>query len=199
MATHLTPRERVLIMLDAHGTLGRVAEILGISIRTARRWKNEGTEPTKPHREQLVKKSKTAIRVVKKKSPQPSRTFPVPLKATRRQLRKYVNGRWTGEYFASHWLNYHVSTLDYERMLDLLRVMRDGARDIQFIYLTAKGRAVTPIITGDKLSRMTDFDLEIMLLEILWRYREDEADESENVIEDAPNVIEFLGVLDIGA
>ena len=55
MALKLTTQDRILTLLQTR-TQKQAAAKLGVSDRTVRRWKNEGVQPTLPHRQTLIKK-----------------------------------------------------------------------------------------------------------------------------------------------
>lgn len=139
--------------------LADVAKLLNVSIRTARRWKNENVKPapkskraaSKLQREasrevrriaatQVAdrKKHKGAVRLDRSKLP----TIP---KHHRRKLKRYKFDRAkgkttaTGEEYESNWANYDVRGWRFDEIAALLVQVWQAGRAFQFIYEVPAG------------------------------------------------------------
>jgi len=61
MPRRLTTRERVL-QLSQRYTQAQIADKVGVSVRTVRRWKNEGVEPSRAENERALSKAVASVR-----------------------------------------------------------------------------------------------------------------------------------------
>ena len=53
---------------------------------------------------------------------------PVEVLGHRRMLKRYRAGKWTGERYESHWINYPIATLTREEIISLIESLRLKAR-----------------------------------------------------------------------
>lgn len=174
-----------------------IAAKLGVSVRTFRRWKNEGIEPRFPQRaaklDRVYAREARSIRasLARDRARHPEapdlREIP-PVHASRRKLKERDprTGQETGREFDSSWLNFDVRGWTLRELHDLLvRLWRQGARrnlDFQFIYLIPAG-AHYPKKKGERGTRVQRstrtgttpipfrmIESESELLELLMRY-----------------------------
>jgi transcriptional regulator with XRE-family HTH domain len=171
-------------------TQAQIAERIGVSTRTIRRWKNEGVEPNK-YRPQSVaaahnlrieferehKRVVTAQRrdaVKHPGTPQLEKSLTVLPEGKRRLLNEYKGGKKTKRKIDSGWINYNVSKLPVNDMLKTLIALRDAGQYVQFIYRIPKGgrsangrkAGSKPVRTGTPpidISGMTNGDLAALL------------------------------------
>lgn len=133
-------RERVLVLLQQR-TQKEVARILGVSDRTVRRWKNESVVPVERHDAALTHESnreRRRLTIHNKRlshGKQPAmRDVPVIPVGVRRALKEYKNGKFTGRFRESEWVNYSVEKLSQRDVFALVGSMRRQFLVVQFIF-----------------------------------------------------------------
>jgi hypothetical protein len=151
-------------------TLGRVAKAIGVSIRTARRWKNEGVQPgavsvrAAKRLARLAPKVSSAVAQAlardKEKHPMAikltRKTLPVLPVGHRRRLKIYGRDEHgnivaTGRTRASDWINYSVRR--FGEVLELAWQAVRAKKIFQFIYEAPAGGSLPK--SGDRPERRT--------------------------------------------
>lgn len=143
---------RVAVLLREH-TQKEVARQLGVSERTIRRWKNQEkrspsaraairpshaveprlTEASNRERRRIVQHN---VRLSHGRQPIPRNVDVLPV-GERRSLRNYRQGKWDGTYRESAWINYDVSGLNTNTMLQMLSTFSGEDISVQFIFRAA--------------------------------------------------------------
>jgi transcriptional regulator with XRE-family HTH domain len=136
-------RAQVLTALQEY-TQKELAERLGVSTRTIRRWKRGETEPGNPFvrlalRDEFRAERDRIRRINRRmRAPDPPEVE-VPLFGDRRKLVEYdSHGRDTGERYDSDWINYNVTRLDRDELFGILKVLRDRNATVQIIFRVRK-------------------------------------------------------------
>ena len=143
---------RVAVLLREH-TQKEIARQLGVSERTIRRWKNQEkrsptahaairpsvtvesrlTEASNRERRRIVQHN---VRLSHGRQPIPRNVDVLPV-GERRSLRNYRQGKWDGTYRESAWINYDVSGLGMNTMLQMLSTFSGEDISVQFIFRAA--------------------------------------------------------------
>lgn len=168
MARRRDTRERVLTLLARDRsvynrrtrehervpvTMARTAKELGVSVRTLRRWKNQGTEPgavSQRAAKRLQKLSSSVAATTSAQLERDRRRHPRAMKITRaevpliprghrRQLNEYVRGKATGRTYESSWINYSVRGWRFSEVLALVWRAVKAKKIFQFIYSVPPG------------------------------------------------------------
>lgn len=183
MAKRITTRQRVLAILsrerDVYNrktreyervpvTMAEAAKKVGVSVRTLRRWKNEGVEPSKPSAaRKLAKEAQKSASVTAKELAADRRRHPKTVRISkkdlpvlpvghRRNLKRYVRGksgrvRPTGESYESPWINYNVRGWTFREIAALVIQVWKAKHAFQFIYEVPAGGSLPK--SGDKPPR----------------------------------------------
>jgi transcriptional regulator with XRE-family HTH domain len=170
-----------------------IAARLGVSPRTLRRWLNQGTTPSNANIQRIQQAgSRQRSRLKRAGYPDMAR---IPY-GHRRMLKEWdFTGRkpvFTGRYYVSTWINYHVEGWSPSEMLGLIERAYGFGNRLQFIFKINRGEDAGLGIHG--ASRMYDVDgheiedFANIIDEIMYRYTDD--DEAE------PNEIIWIGLLD---
>lgn len=148
-------------------TMAQIAREVGVSIRTLRRWKNEGVEPRNAaSAKKLVRVASRAqgqtareLTLDKRRHPRAVRftrkDMPVLPAGHRRQLRRYgrKKGRVvdTGKTYESSWINYAVHGWNFRELGALVAKIWRSKHPFQFIYDVPAGGSLPK--SGDKPAR----------------------------------------------
>jgi transcriptional regulator with XRE-family HTH domain len=143
MARRLPPvsiRAQVLTALQQY-TQQELADRVGVSARTIRRWKRGETEPLNPfsrlalHDEYRAERKRIKRVNAKRAAPYSPPDVDVPLLGERRDLWLYdVHGKKTGQTYRSDWVNYNVARLDSDEIFSVLKGLRDRSATVQVIF-----------------------------------------------------------------
>lgn len=137
-------------------TQREMARQFRVSERSIRRWKNEGVEPNKSLRhirravdvrlqdefERERKRVTKNLREDRRRHPGAPRIedkLGILPPGSRRELKEYERGRDTGRTYASDWINYDVSRMTPQDILEVMKAIRDEGKLMQMIYRIPKG------------------------------------------------------------
>lgn len=126
--------------------------MVGKSVRTIRRWKNEGVEPSRA-RPGAIKRLQESFELEHKRvaraqardrrahpgAPRLEKKVRVLPQGMRRALNEYVGGKRTGRLVESDWINFDVRRQSIEDIHALVRALRDDGRIVQLVYRIPKG------------------------------------------------------------
>lgn len=171
-APRASVREMVLTLLQRYDTQKKVAEVLGVSERTVRRWKNEGVQPVNPFVREYMQDEYGEVRNFIRRSNAgaraPNLNTPIPIKGTRRKLVvRDQEGNDTGLRKRSDWSNYDTSRLSEQDVLNTLTqlVAERGTVVVMMIYKVPKSPeypkgkvATSPIELSDDMSDADIYD-----------------------------------------
>lgn len=127
-----------------------LAELLGVSTRTLRRWANEGKSPRDADKRKSLDKfaarSRQSVTAYNKSIGAPPIKMAVPVRGERRMLIEYKDGRPVKDSrgnvkrYKSEWTNYTNDDrrLRAQDMLAILRGAADEGRTVQIGYVGAK-------------------------------------------------------------
>jgi transcriptional regulator with XRE-family HTH domain len=170
-----------------------LASRLGVSTRTLRRWLNEGNTPS-PDNQKRIQQAGTGRRRAMKRAGLPDLAR-IPY-GHRRELKQYdfSSGKpeWTGSFYASTWINYHVAGWTNSDMLALLESAQGYGNRVQFMYKINMGVWKGHRQQGATMQYDLDYysldELEEIIVGLQFQYQEDDDEE--------PNEIIWIGVLD---
>lgn len=147
-------RDKLVTMAQAY-TQREIAELIGVSPRTVRRWKNEGVQPA-AYLPEIQKAEKRLQRTFEREhkrvaadarrdrrahpqAPRLEKKLRVLPVGHRRELNVYERGKKTGRTRKSSWINYDVRAWNIKEIHALVAALRDEGRIVQLIYKIPKG------------------------------------------------------------
>jgi len=136
-----TVRDRVALLATRY-TQKQIAEKLGVSVRTVRRWKNEGVTPHSVQAQAKLRSLATSVRKTlqtqARKARAPLPQVPVPPKA-RRVLRLDPSDPKLVRRIDSDTVSYDVRKMSEDDIRAILQWLRDRDRIVRAIYKIPKG------------------------------------------------------------
>lgn len=138
MARYST-RDKIALLSTVY-TQKEIAARLRVSVRTVRRWKNEGVEPRKPP-ESLTRETANVHRQLRRaanKARAPLPRVPVPPKVARVQRLDPADPKLQRR-IASDTVSYDVRNMTESDIRRVLRYLRDTDRIIRMIYKIPRG------------------------------------------------------------
>lgn len=138
MARYST-RDKIALLSTVY-TQREIAARLGVSVRTVRRWKNEGVEPRRAP-ETLARETTNVHRQLRRaanKARAPLPRVPVPPKVRRVQRLDPSDPKLVRR-IASDTVSYDVRNMSESDVRRVLRYLRDTGRIVRLIYKIPKG------------------------------------------------------------
>jgi transcriptional regulator with XRE-family HTH domain len=136
-----TVRDKVALLATRY-TQKQIAEKLGVSTRTVRRWKNENVQPARVQTEAKLRSLAASVRKTlqaqARKARAPLPNVPVPPKA-RRVLRLDPSDPKLVRRIDSDTVSYDVRGMSMQDIRAILRWLRDRDRIVRVIYKIPKG------------------------------------------------------------
>lgn len=134
-------RDRVALLATRY-TQKQIAEKLGVSVRTVRRWKNENVQPARPETLEAIRKTAETVRRTlareARKARAPLPKVAVPPKTARIQRLDPTDPKLVRR-IDSDTVSYDVRGMSMQDIRAILRWLRDRDRIVRVIYKIPKG------------------------------------------------------------
>jgi transcriptional regulator with XRE-family HTH domain len=202
-------RDAVLQLQAAGLSQAAIARRLGASVRSVRRWKNEGVTPSDKAASRLARAAADVgrklrahnRRISRGRQPVPDRPLP---RGIRRKLKQYDQGKDTGRTYEAEWVNYPVRGMGIDDVIAILESLYDksgGALlQVQLIFSTRLDDPVywTDSRKASKREQKTGRKRAASTIENAggWRSRDSARAFATKWLEGAGRVPLYIGVLD---